>query len=248
MKLHLLSDLHLEFAPFTPPKTDADVVILAGDIQPGVKALPWIENNFPNQPVVYVLGNHEYYGQALPSHISKLKELTHASNIHVLENDYLDLGEVVILGCTLWTDFYLFGNPRVAGFYATENMNDYRKIRVSPDYRRLRSLDTAGLHFRSRDWLSKQFETHRGRKIVVVTHHAPSARSLRVGKEDDILSAASASNMDDFVERSGVSLWFHGHMHVSADYFIGNTHILCNPRGYTNEPNLEFLPDYVIEV
>ena len=248
MKLHLLSDLHLEFAPFTPPKTVADLVILAGDVQPGVKALPWIKENFANLPVIYVLGNHEYYGQALPKHSQKLKELTLGSNIHILENDCMVLGDVVFVGCTLWTNFELFGNPKVAGYYATEYMNDYRKIRVSPDYRRLRSIDTAGLHFRSRQWLASQFELQRGRKIVVVTHHAPSARSLRAGKEDDILSAASASHMDEFVEKSGAKLWFHGHMHVSADYLLGKTHVRCNPRGYIDEPNLQFIPDLIFEV
>jgi predicted MPP superfamily phosphohydrolase len=248
MKLHLLSDLHLEFAPFTPPKTDADVVILAGDIQPGVRAIPWIREHFPELPVVYVLGNHEYYGQAIPKHSLKLKELTQGSNIHVLENGSYIIGDVVFLGCTLWTDFELFGNPRVAGFYATEYMNDYRKIRVNPDYRRLRSLDTAGLHFGSQQWLAGQFELFRGRKIVVVTHHSPSARSLRPGKEDDLLSAASASPMDKFVENSGAKIWFHGHMHISADYYIGKTHILCNPRGYVNEPNPDFHADYIYDL
>ena len=248
MKLLLLSDLHLEFAPFSPPTTDADVVILAGDIHPGVKALPWIAENFLDKPVIYVLGNHEYYGQAIPRLTQKLKELTQGSNIHVLENDSLVLGDVVFLGCTLWTDFGLFGDPRVAGFYATEGMNDYKRIRVSPDYRKLRSIDTAGIHFRSRNWLSGQFDLHRGKKIVVVTHHAPSAMSLRPGMEDDILSAASASHLDEFVEKSGITLWFHGHMHVSADYWIGNTHILCNPRGYVTEPNPNFHVDCIFEL
>jgi predicted phosphohydrolase len=247
MRLHLLSDLHLEFAPFITPKTNADVVILAGDIHPGVKALPWIKENFPTQSVIYVMGNHEYYSQTLPNHSQKLKELTQGSNIHILENDSFILDDVVFLGCTLWTDFMLFGDPRVAGFYATEGMNDYNRIR-GPDYRKLRSIDTAGLHFRSRAWLSGQFDLHRGKTIVVVTHHAPSIRSLRPGHESDILSAASASHMDEFVEKSGVILWYHGHMHVSADYMIGNTRILCNPRGYDNEPNPNFWADYIYEL
>lgn len=248
MKLLLLSDLHLEFAPFSPPTTDADVVILAGDIHPGVKALPWIAENFSGIPVLYVLGNHEYYGQAIPRLTKKLKGLTQGSNIHVLENDSLVLGDVVFLGCTLWTDFGLFGDPRMAGFYATEGMNDYKRIRVSPDYRKLRSIDTAGIHFHSRNWLSGQFDLHRGKKIVVVTHHLPSTRSLPKGFEDDILNAAYASNMDEFVEKSGAYLWVHGHKHRSRDYYIGNTRVICNPKGYPEKPNREFLADLVIHL
>ena len=248
MKLHLLSDLHLDFAPFTPPRTEADVVILAGDIHPGVRAIPWIRENFPSELVVFVAGNHEYYGQAIPKHTQKLKELTLGTNIHILENDSLVLDEVVILGCTLWTDFKLLGDPRVAGYFATEQMNDYKYIRVSPSYRKLRSLDTAGLHFRSQHWLASQFEAHAGKKVVVVTHHLPSARSLPDNYEADILNAAYASNMDDFVAKSGACLWVHGHKHRSQDYRIGNTQILCNPRGYPNKPNVDFEPGLVFDV
>ena len=248
MRLLILSDLHLEFAPITLNRTDADVVILAGDTRPGIKGLSWARDAFPNSEVVYILGNHEYYGQAIPRHSVKLKELAQGSHIHVLENDALILGDVIFLGCTLWTDFELFGNPRIAGYFATQDMNDYRRIHVSPSYRKLRSLDTAGLHHSSRHWLAKQFDQHQGSKIVVVTHHAPSARSLPESYEDDILYAASASHMDDIVETSRAVLWVHGHRHVSYDYFIGSTHIICNPRGYSNQPNPDFQADCIVNV
>jgi len=35
MKLHILSDIHLECERFDPPETSANVVILAGDIGVG---------------------------------------------------------------------------------------------------------------------------------------------------------------------------------------------------------------------
>lgn len=132
MRLYVLSDIHLEFAPFVPPRLDADVVVLAGDIHVGVKAIPWAKEHFARSTAIYVLGNHEYYRQALPKHIDKLKRLTRASNVHVLENDAVAVADVVFLGCTLWTDFELFGDPRVAGSHATQWMTDYRKIRVNP--------------------------------------------------------------------------------------------------------------------
>jgi hypothetical protein len=184
----------------------------------------------------------------MPDHTGKLKALANGSNVHVLENDTLVLEQVVFLGCTLWTDFELFGNPRIAGYYATQSMNEYWKIRVSPSYRKLRSIDTASIHYGLRHWLTEQLEQHKGSKIVVVTHHAPSARSLPAGYEDDILSAAFASRMDDFVESSGAILWIHGHVHIPQDYFIGSTHVICNPRGYSDETNTNFAPDYVVSV
>jgi Icc-related predicted phosphoesterase len=248
MQLHVLSDLHLEFATFVPPKLDVEVVILAGDIHVGLKAIPWAKEHFEKSTVVYVLGNHEYYRQAMPRHLRKVKELARMSNVRVLENESLVLGDVVFLGCTLWTDFELFGNPKVAGYHATQNMTDYRKIRVDPAYRKLRSIDTAGIHYRSRAWLAEQLEQNRGAKIVVITHHAPSKRSLPPRFNDDLLSAAYASHLDQFVERSEARLWIHGHVHESQDYLIGTTRVLCNPRGYPDDFNTGFTPDLLVSV
>jgi predicted phosphodiesterase len=248
MRLHILSDLHLEFASYTPPQVDCDAVILAGDTQPGLKGVQWAMQAFPNREVIYILGNHEYYGQAYPRHVEKLKEQALGTRIHVLENDVLCMADIVFLGCTLWTDFKLLGDPRVAGFFATENMNDYHRIRVSPYYHKLRSLDTAGLHFRSVNWLENQVNQQRGAKIVVVTHHAPSARSLPPDYAKDILYAAYASNMDDFVKQSGAELWIHGHIHKSRDYLIGSTRVICNPRGRKDETITGFIPGMVVDI
>ncbi len=66
MKLHILSDLHLEFQSFQIPATDADIVILVGDISVRNRGLTWAIQNIPDKPVLYILGNHEYYGSAHP--------------------------------------------------------------------------------------------------------------------------------------------------------------------------------------
>ncbi len=178
MLLHILSDIHIEFEPFEPPTTEADVVVLAGDIHVGTKGLEWAKDNFKDEHVIYVLGNHEYYGQALPKLTNKLKELSLGTNIHILENDKLEINGVVFLGCTLWTDFKLFGDPRIAGYEASQKMTDFKKIRVSPSYRKLRSIDVAGIHFKSLNWLKNELDNNKGGKLVVVTHHAPSMRSV----------------------------------------------------------------------
>ena len=72
MKLQILSDIHLEFGPFKIPKTDADVIILAGDIHIGTAAVDWIKSQ-TKKPVLYVAGNHEYYGRknSLPRQIGR---------------------------------------------------------------------------------------------------------------------------------------------------------------------------------
>jgi predicted phosphohydrolase len=112
MKLQILSDLHTEFAEFSPPETGADVVILAGDIGVGLGGIEWAASQFPNQPVIYVPGNHEYYGHD----ITLIDELVKQSpeNIHVLNNDAMVLNGVRFLGSTLWTDFRLDGESEHA--------------------------------------------------------------------------------------------------------------------------------------
>ena len=107
MKLHILNDLHIEFEDFAPPATDADVVILAGDIGVGVEGLRWAKDRFLDRPVIYVPGNHEFYHHDL-SLIEELK-VQAPEHIHVLNDDQVVIGGVRFLGCILWTDFALFG-------------------------------------------------------------------------------------------------------------------------------------------
>ena len=107
MKLHVLSDLHFEFAPFELPATDADVVVLAGDIDVGRRGLE-VARAAGGRPVVYVAGNHEYYGHSIPGLTGELVAATRGAGIHVLENEAVVIGGVRFLGCTLWTDFAAF--------------------------------------------------------------------------------------------------------------------------------------------
>ena len=248
MKLYILSDVHVEFEPFDPPKVNADIVILAGDIHVKNKGLFWAKEKFSDIPVLYVLGNHEYYGEALPKHLDKLRKQAEGTNIKILENEAIKIAGINFLCCTLWTDFCLLGEPRIAGYEATQVMTDYKKIRVSPTYRKLRSIDTAGIHYRSIKWLKEEVKTKNNEKVIIVTHHAPSKLSLPEYYREDILSAAYASNLDEFVASSGATLWIHGHLHTKQDYMIGETRVVCNPKGYPDEPNDEFEPDFVIEI
>jgi predicted phosphodiesterase len=248
VKIQILSDLHIEFQPFRLLETDADVIILAGDIHVGEKGLKWAIANISNKPVIYVLGNHEYYGHAYPKLVQKLKNYALGTNVHVLENDGVAIAGVQFFGCTLWTDFQLFGNPRLAGYEATQRMTDFRRIRVSPNYSKFKSIDAAIAHKKSVHWLQANLANHETEKLVVVTHHAPSQKSVPLEYQADIVSAAYASHLDDLVASSDVGLWIHGHTHHSWDYKIDSTRIVCNPRGYPDEPNHFFDPKLVIEI
>jgi len=248
MRVHILADLHLEFAPFQPNKVDADVVVMAGDVHNGRDGIKWILQTFPERPVIYVFGNHEFYGQEIPKLISEVKELAQGSKVHVLENDAVEIGNVTFLGATLWTDFRLNGDAALAEVAAQAGVTDFQRIRVTQLDRHFCPGDARGIHAQSLEWLVQQVEHARGKRIVVVTHHAPSPQSIPPGFCNDSLNPAFASNLEPFLANSGVKLWIHGHIHSRSDYVIGTTRIVANPRGCPAEPLTGFDPGFVVEI
>lgn len=248
MKLHILSDLHTEFAPFDWPGTAADVVILAGDTGVGKRGLEWAWRAIPETPVIYVTGNHEFYGQKIPRLVDELRQLAAGSNVRVLENESVVIGDVVFLGATLWTDFALDGNVPLATADAVTGMSDFRRIRVSPAYRRFHPRDARRFHERTVNWLTIAGRSFPGKKLVVVTHHAPSRRSLSPRYPADSLNPAYASNLEPLLEELGAGLWIHGHIHHASDYQLGKTRVIANPRGYPGENVSGFDPTLTIQL
>jgi predicted phosphodiesterase len=248
MKIHILSDLHTEFEAFAIPKTDADVLVLAGDI--GAK-LSGLELALKSKiPVVYVAGNHEYYGAAIPKLTSELQDMARGSQVHFLENDEFVFQGVRFLGCTLWTDFEILGLEKrnLAMWDAEQKMADYRLIRHSSKFSRLRPVDTAGFHFASLAWLKRQLELPFDGRTVVVTHHAPSAKAFNPKFQTDLLSAAFASNLEFVMDEFKIDLWIYGHTHHNTDFVHGSTRVISNQRGYPNERVTGFNPNLVLEL
>jgi predicted phosphodiesterase len=249
MRLHILSDLHLEFGGGTPiPETDADVVILAGDIHLGSEGCRWARKHFPKQPVIYVLGNHEFYRHSLPSLTDTLKAEMEGSQICVLENNSVEIGGYTFLGCTLWTDFELTGDPAMAMQIAGDGMSDYHIIRYNPEHRMLDPRDTVRAHRESVAWLRSALAQVNPAQTVVVTHHSPSPRAEAPYHAGSPLRAAFGSHLDALVESSGVPLWIYGHTHHNADFKIGATRVLSNQCGYPDRPCAGFNPGLVVEI
>ncbi|MGV1098728.1 metallophosphoesterase [Thiovibrio sp. JS02] len=248
MKLHILADLHNEFGRFVPPEADADLVILAGDTDLGTKGIEWAKEAFAGKPVLLVPGNHEYYGSVFQSLQQKMQEAAAGSNVHLLGCDKYEQDGIVFLGATLWTDFKLLGDQRIAMLTAKDGMNDFKKIRMLPSYRPLSPAATVSWHTRAMGWLKKELQAATGKKIVVITHHLPSLKSVPERYRTDPISAAFASNLDEFVATSGAVLWVHGHTHEPCDYVLGETRVLCNPRGYDGRETTGYAPALVVEV
>lgn len=257
MKIHILSDLHLELSPWQPPKVDADLTVLAGDIHSHTHALEWIIQNIEG-PVVYVPGNHELYGAELHGIRAELKRWA-GGRVHVLDNECIEIhGEaesVRILGSTLWTDYALYGAGAEMAFAMREAKHcllDHECIRCAPNAT-FSPSQALGLHRESVAWLAGELAKPYAGKTVVVTHHLPSMRSVAERFKASPLSAAFASNLDYLVKKA--DLWIHGHTHDNFDYRLGKCRVVCNPRGYVREryertevENKAFKPELVIEL
>jgi predicted phosphodiesterase len=249
MRLQILSDLHLEFGgPGSIPRTDADAVILAGDVHLGREGWRWARKQFPRQPVIYILGNHEFYRHSLPGLTELLRNETDGSHICLLENDSVEINGYTFLGCTLWTDFQLTGSPVAAMRFAEEGMSDYHVIRFNPEHRLLSPRDTVRLHLQSVSWLRNALAKCDRARSVVITHHAPSARSEPPSHANSPLKSAFGSDLDSLIEESGVPLWIHGHTHYNVDFKAGTTRVFTNQRGYPDQLCAGFDPALVVEV
>jgi predicted phosphohydrolase len=247
MKIHLLSDLHTEFAAFDPPRTDADVVVLAGDTSTGMKGIALAKAWFPDLPVLYVAGNHEYYGESIPRLNHKLRAAADAAGVHFMENRELVIGGVRFLGCTLWTDFELFGERHHSMAAAQAAMNDFRLIRVDPAYRRFNPADARTIHHHSLHWLMERLDEPFNGATVIVTHHAPSLRSVNPPYREHPATPAYATDLEWLLD-GRAALWVHGHTHLCVDYTIGGTRVVSNQRGYPDDAVEGFDPGKVVEV
>lgn len=259
MRILPLSDLHHELwreaAPLIDPTISRpDVVILAGDIDTGAKAVEWAAQTFSGIPVLYVHGNHESYGKHLEQVHEDIAAACAAScNVHFLNCDEFILGNVRFLGATMWTDFKLFGDDKrpAAMREAEAVMVDYKRIRLANSgYRKLRSKDTAKYHAMHKSWLEQKLSEPFTGSTVVVTHMAPSMQSVSEQDAEDLVSAAYASHLDEVASQA--DLWIHGHIHESFDYHIGKCRVVCNPCGYKtragSSENTHFDPNLIIEL
>jgi len=233
MKIHVLSDLHTEFSDFDAPETDADAVILAGDIGVGASGLEWAARQFRGKPVIYVPGNHEYYDHDI-GFVGGLQSGA-PSHIHVLDRDAREIDGVRFLGTTLWTDFAFYGEDRAttARRAAQDYLADYRVIKNGD--RPFSPEDSAGIHESSKAWLIGELEKAFDGPTVVVTHHLPAVPSIAERYRDNPLNPAFASRLEPLIEQHRPELWIHGHTHAACDYEIFATRVVCNPRGYPGE-------------
>lgn len=253
MKIALLSDLHLSVQPLELPHTDADVVVLAGDLQRPAQGMAWARQF--SRPTLYVAGNHEFYGSDLVSTMAALRTEAQGSPVRVLEREEWRHGGVRFLACTLWSDYRLFDSPaqREEGLQKAQAfVRDFSRIGLTPDFPdRFTPAVSQMLFDQSVAWLEARFAEPFDGPTVVVTHFAPSPGSIAPQFVGSPLNACFVSNLEAQILRWQPRLWLHGHVHHSCDYRLGATRVVANPRGYAPKgvvENVRFAPEMLIEV
>lgn len=236
MKIMTYSDLHFEFgANFTLPESDADVVILAGDICV-IRNLSPLDRLLKHwkRPVLYVMGNHEYYTKRpMKEEDATFKSWLNSRypNVHLLLDEPVSIEGVNFFGGTMWTNF-AGGNP-VAMNSAESSMNDFRMIR-NDDSKRFTAADSIALHNSFVEKLTEWFETPLIGARVVITHHAPVINPNTKYRESELAPAFNSLDMIPVIEKFQPALWVYGHTHECDSQTVGKTQIISNQRGYPN--------------
>ena len=237
LRVRYMSDLHLEFTGYAPDVVaDAreDLVVLAGDIGTGTDGIHWAKRTFPNTPVLYVLGNHEFYGYDWEQLIDEARSACEGSNVRLLENDVFRYRGVRFLGTSLWTSFMLaglYGQPQ-AMLACERAINDFRFIRSGG--RNLLARETVERHERSAGWLRQELEGS-DEVTVVITHHAPCLPARHPKYPLDDISNTFFSDLPEAFFQTPAA-WVFGHTHYSMEAVrhVG-TKLYSNQRGYPRE-------------
>lgn len=280
LRIHLVSDLHVDIAGNALagiPPVDADLTVVAGDAaSPGTIALQRVRELYPDRdrPLIYVPGNHDFYSHHDTQHpelkttweeqIKRMPEIAERLSITLLDDRTIEIGGVLFIGATLWTDMsarppYMTHADAVRT--AERGMNDYRLIKTGAGRSRdrLTAAATLASHAASVSFITNTLaDRPKQMNCVVVTHHAPSRRSLLCWTPEapdriDDLDWCYASNCEALMTaETSPALWLHGHIHANRDYQIGRTRIVANPRGYPlrggRRENPHFDPTLVIAI
>lgn len=257
MKLWTISDLHLRqrdamslLKPGEIP--DADACVVAGDLCEGVQlSLHWLGRVVrPRMPVVFVPGNHEFYGSSIAGVRRTARMIADALDVTLLDDGAAVIGDVRFVGGTLWTDYALQANAsdpiqRGKGIQAAmtaaktgladHSQIDLEEVRGNLIPRHFKPRDALALHEMTRRYIDEALSKPFDGATVVVTHHAPHPGSVADIWKGHPVTPAFVSDLSDLILRHQPEAWIHGHVHHRFDYAVGRTRIICNPRGYDRE-------------
>jgi len=264
MKVQVLSDLHNEFIKQSSkpsiefkskdwigsiPDTDAELIVLAGDIDIGTKGVKWAvkESNRLNLPIVYVGGNHEFYNREYYSTLKQMRDVCKDTNVHFLERNEIIIENIRILGCTLWTNYEVVPNQdtRQVMNECSHALNDHRLIRIAGQGY-FSPLNARKINYESVKWLEGKLNDEADLTTLVVTHHGPSTLCQHKDYKVSAISGAFHSDLDDLVSKA--DYWIYGHTHSNLDVMVGKCRLISNQPGYPDEDVDDFDATKIIEL
>jgi predicted phosphohydrolase len=206
-----------------------DVLVLAGDIASGATNTMDVIKHFLDQgfpKVVYVPGNHEYYGSTIKHFDDKMLDFCETTrNAHFLRPGTVTIDGVMFTGGTLWTNFS--DNPIVQS-YCGRAINDFRQIK---DFK---TRDAYDLYYKHLDYIQQSYEQRSNPRVVVVTHFLPARECIAPHWKHSggLLNDYFANDLGYWIADMENTTWLFGHTHDATDFEIGNTRLVCNPHGY----------------
>lgn len=258
MRISLLSDTHHNFGDSSEwpyPLPDHDILVLAGDISEYVNSpanLTEVLAHYrsrTDRPILYLPGNHEFYRHDYHQALAWIRRDTDQFGIELLNCRSIRYGDVAFHGCTLWSDFTLFGTKQadLYGLYAEQSVSDFYVIGF--ENKAFRRTDCAELHRQERTWLEESLSSSEAPYNVVITHFAPVSQCIAERYQGDRLNPYFVAGCEDLAKQFEPDLWLYGHTHQPDDFVLGKTRFVNNARGYPRENSgIDFEPDKILEV
>lgn len=262
MDFQLASDLHLETRggihapPSAYPAPHSPLLVLAGDVYPA--AAPEYKEVIrrvaePFQLVLYVPGNHEFYGCPVPMDAAEARmreQCNSLSNVVYFNQASVRLGDTQFLGATMWT------NPTHHTWAAgAQDISDYRFI-CGKKGAALTPRDTCAIHTRHCEWLAHALRRAKrdrlAKRAVVITHHAPSMAlsEQTVSRQPSLFPFYFSTDLTQFLQDPFITAWCFGHTHESYQaepQTCGGPSFHTNALGYPGE-HTNYAPNGVVKI
>jgi predicted phosphodiesterase len=262
MRVHFMSDLHLEFGRHTIDLPTGDVLVLAGDVtvahsldatrddmrsrKTQTRTREFFDHARSNfDHVIYVAGNHEHYHGDIKTTGDILSEHVSSGCVRFVENEAVEVDGVTFLCCTLWSD--MCKRDPTSLKQVNRGLQDFSLIASGEE--RFSALQAADVHDASVSWLRRELNTRQDRPAIIVTHHAPSLQGLAPGFSHNGLDGGFASDLEHIaIEHPNIHSWIFGHTHVRKSFTVGQTIFRANCAGYPGTELHGFDPDTWFEV
>lgn len=242
MNIQLLSDLHFEghydygreFIERLDP-SETDVLVLAGDIIPvnlGRTAQTLAAFKDKYDYVLYVPGNHEFYGTSIQDGMAMLRSAAMEAGVRLLESYFpVEIGGQRFLGDTMWFPWSVEADDRDN----RRMVNDFRLIK-----------DCNPVAFQK----NERFRAFLGQSLVegdvVITHHMPTPKAIAPRFARSRINCYFVSDMTDLIVERKPALWLFGHTHDGMALTEGPTRLYSNPMGYLGENRTRYDDRFII--